>query len=141
VRPTASPPVSGALAAAPASPTRELDRYLAQIADPLERLLALRSLLATIDQFASPSPDELQMSAEEFDRIRRVVSLVKPPPALQPTHDLLMRACALGTMAARLRAEANRTSDIGQVRNAGSAAAGARLLLERACTDLGCESK
>jgi hypothetical protein len=81
------------------------------------------------------------MGAEEFDRIRRVISNVQPPSSMRSTHDLLVRACALGTMSARLRAEANRTSDIGQVRNAGSAAAGARLLLERVCVELGCDAK
>jgi hypothetical protein len=140
--PPASPPAATPPAvSAPATPARDGDRYRAQIADAFARLLALRPLLATIDQFASPPPDELQMGAEEFDRIRRVISNVQPPSSMRSTHDLLVRACALGTMSARLRAEANRTSDIGQVRNAGSAAAGARLLLERVCVELGCDAK
>ncbi|HXW07547.1 MAG TPA: hypothetical protein VD833_20090 [Vicinamibacterales bacterium] len=135
----ASPPAPGASNGAGALPARDLERYRAQIADGFGRLLALRPLLTTIDQFASPPPDELQMGVEEFERVRRVMSEVDPPLSLRPTHDLLVRACALGTMATRLRAEANRTSDIGQVRNAGSAAAGARMLLDRACAEMGCD--
>jgi hypothetical protein len=110
-------------------------------ADPLARLLALRPLLATIDQFASPSPEELQLAADEFDRIRRVMAMISAPATMRSTHDLLLRAASLGTVATRLRAEANRTSDISQVRNAGSAAAGARLLIERACAELGCDTQ
>jgi hypothetical protein len=136
----AAPPPAATGAAGPAAPARDVERYRRFIADALGRLLTLRPLLASIDQFASPPPDELQMAADEFDRIVRVVSIAQPPPALRTTHDLLVRASSLAAVATRLRAEANRTSDIGQVRNAGSAAAGARLLLERVCTELGCDN-
>jgi hypothetical protein len=135
---TAALPPESSPAPSPAAPVREIDRYRAAAADPLARLLALRPLLTTIDQFASPSPEELQLAADEFDRIRRVMAGIQPPATLRSTHDLLLRASSLGTVATRLRAEANRTSDIGQVRNAGSAAAGSRLLIERACAELGC---
>jgi hypothetical protein len=112
--------------------------YKHLIGDALTQVLAMRPMLATIDRFISPTADELQSAGEELDRIRRVLSTIQPPETLRPTHEFLVRACTLGGMATRLRAEANRTNDIGQVRNAGSAAAGARLLLDRVCLSLGC---
>jgi hypothetical protein len=41
-------------------------------------------------------------------------------------------------MAGRLRLESLRTADANAQRNAASAAAGAIILLDRACADLGC---
>jgi hypothetical protein len=136
--PVDAPPAAPGPTPASSGPARDSGDYRTLAADPLARLLALRPLLATIDQFASPSPEELQLAADEFDRIRRVMGAISAPAPMRATHDLLLRAAALGTVATRLRAEANRTSDISQVRNAGSAAAGARLLIERACAELGC---
>ena len=53
-------------------------------------------------------------------------------------HDMLLQSTILALMATRLRLEGFRTLDPATLRNAASAAAGATLLLDRVCADLGC---
>ena len=79
----------------------------------------------------------MQLAAEEFERLRSDFSGVKPPETLRAQHDMLFQATTLALMATRLRLEAFRTTDAATLRNAASAAAGATLLLDRACADLG----
>ena len=63
---------------------------------------------------------------------------MKAPDSLRSQHDMLVQSTILALMATRLRLEAFRTTDAATLRNAASAAAGATLLLDRACADLGC---
>ena len=74
----------------------------------------------------------------EFENLRQELSAIKPPETLKAQHDLLMQVARLGTTAARLRFESITTRDSDVVRNAASAAAGAILILDRACVDLSC---
>jgi hypothetical protein len=95
-------------------------------------------VLSAIDRLAPQEPEVLDRAAEEFDSLRRRLSAVKAPEAIRATHDLIVRACTLGAIAAGLRGEAIRSRDETASRNAASAAAGALLLLDRACVELGC---
>ena len=54
------------------------------------------------------------------------------------THDVLVRAASLALMAATLRDDLGGRADPTTIRNASSAAAGALLLLDRVCIEIGC---
>lgn len=82
--------------------------------------------------------DRVQLAMVEFERLRADLNAIKPPETLRTQHDMLFQATTLALMATRLRLEAFRTTDAATLRNATSAAAGATLLLDRACADLGC---
>ena len=82
--------------------------------------------------------DRVQLAVEEFERLRQELLGIKPPDSLRPQHDMLIQSTVLALMATRLRLEAFRTSDPATLRTAASAAAGATLLLDRVCADLGC---
>ena len=82
--------------------------------------------------------DRVQLAAEEFERLRQDLIAIKSPESVRPQHDMLFQSTTLALMAMRLTLEAVRTSDPATQRNAASAAAGATLLLDRACADLGC---
>ena len=92
----------------------------------------------SLDIAESPTMDRVQLAAEEFERLRQELVVIKPPDSLRSQHDMLVQSTTLALMATRLRLEAFRTSDPATLRNAASAAAGATLLLDRACADLGC---
>ena len=81
--------------------------------------------------------DRVQLAAEEFERLRQELIGIKSPESLRSQHDMLFQSTTLALMAMRLTLEAVRTSDPATLRNAASAAAGATLLLNRACADLG----
>ncbi len=82
--------------------------------------------------------DRVQLAVEEFERLRQELAGIKPPDSLRPQHDMLLQSTILALMATRLRLEGFRTLDPATLRNAASAAAGATLLLDRVCADLGC---
>jgi hypothetical protein len=127
--PLATPP------AAPAKPTKGDERYRSQIIAPLDQLRALRPMLASIDLLKPEAPTGLPAAIERVESIRQTLAGVKPPPEQGPTHDMLLQSCTLAQRALKLRISA---SDAATLRNAGSAAAGALLLLDRVCIDLGC---
>lgn len=125
----------------PAKPSeRDLGRYREDVEAPLTRLRRLRPLLADIDRQDPKPPEELQAARTELSAVIRVLSGMHPPDALQRTHDMLMRAASLSMMAATLRADAGARADPTTIRNAGSAAAGAVLLLDRVCIEIGCKA-
>ena len=117
---------------------RDLDRYRKDVEAPLTRLRRLRPLLTEIDRREPKPPAGLQAARTELSAVIRVLSGVRPPEALQPAHDVLLRAASLSMMAATLRADAGTRADPTAIRNAGSAAAGALLLLDRVCIEIGC---
>lgn len=120
------------------SARRTGDKYRQQLGEILDKARLLRPVLSGIDRSTTQKPDVLEQAAVEFTEFRRALAGIKPPDALRPTYDMLVRACTLGTMASRLRADAERTGDAAALRNAASAAAGALLLIDRACVELGC---
>ena len=130
---TSSPPPS-----LPPPPAKDVERYRRQIAPALDRLRLQEPLLTSLDNAESQTMDRVQLAVEEFERLRVELAGTRPPDSLRSQHDMLIQSTTLALMATRLRLEAFRTSDPGTLRNAASAAAGATLLLDRVCADLGC---
>ena len=95
-------------------------------------------MVAAIDIDESVTAEALAFTAAEFRDLRRILEAAKPSDALRPAHDLLISACVLGAGAANLRIEAARDNNPLVRRNAASAAAGALMLLDRACAALAC---
>jgi hypothetical protein len=136
------PPVPPARSSSPSSlpvpPPKDLDRYRRQVSPALDRLRLQEPLLMSLDSAESQPMDRVQLAVEEFERLRGELAGIKPPDSLRSQHDMLIQSTTLALMATRLRVEAFRTSDPATLRNVASAAAGATLLLDRACADLGC---
>lgn len=94
--------------------------------------------MISLDSAEAQAMDRVQLAVEEFERLRQELAGIKPPDSLRSQHDMLIQSTTLALMATRLRVEAFRTSDPATLRNVASAAAGATLLLDRACADIGC---
>jgi len=131
------PPPRQSPAPSPAPP-KDVERYRRQISPALDRLRLQEPLLTSLDIAEDQTMDRVQLAVEEFERLRQELLGIKPPDSLRPQHDMLIQSTVLALMATRLRLEAFRTSDTATLRNAASAAAGATLLLDRVCADLGC---
>jgi hypothetical protein len=125
--------------AGPAPPARDLERYRAQVGAIVDRLWLQYPLLQSLDAMEHLPAEQLQMANEELDRIRQELTGVAPPATVKTQHDLLLQAARLGCTAVRLRWDAIQTTDTAMVRNAASAAAGAILMLDRACAEIGCQ--
>jgi hypothetical protein len=133
---TPAPSISGS----PAAPQRRAggaDAYVAQVSVALGRLQALRPVLGSIDSRAEQPGGDLTAAAAEFDAVARVLAAIRAPASRQMTHGLLLRTCALGARAARMRLDSTGTGDSASGWNAASAAAGALMMLDRAASDLG----
>ncbi len=137
--PTSAPPrASSPPPSLPRPPAKDVERYRRQIAPALDRLRLQEPLLTSLGNAESQTMDRVQLAVEEFERLRVELAGTKPPDSVRSHHDMLIQSTTLALMATRLRLEAFRTSDPGTLRNAASAAAGATLLLDRVCADLGC---
>ncbi|HSC27855.1 MAG TPA: hypothetical protein VLD67_11305 [Vicinamibacterales bacterium] len=117
----------------------DADEYRKQLGTYLTRARALRPVLSAIDSQAYQTADALDRAVSEFTEVQRQLAAAKVPEALRTAHDMLIRACTLGAMAAGLQHEAARAGDDTALRNAASAAAGSLLLMDRACIEIGCE--
>jgi len=115
-----------------------LERYKAQVSAVVDRLWLQYPLLQSLDAMEHLPAEQLQMANEELDRIRQELMAVAPPETVKTQHDLLLQAARLGCTAVRLRWDALQAADTAMVRNAASAAAGAILMLDRACAEVGC---
>ena len=122
----------------PLPPGKDVERYRRQISPALDRLRLQEPLLASLDVAEDQTVDRVQLAVEEFERLKQELAGIKPPDSLRPQHDMLQQSTILALMATRLRLEGFRTLDPATLRNAASAAAGATLLLDRVCADLGC---
>jgi hypothetical protein len=118
-------------------PERDIERYMRAASASLERLMALRALLVSLDALAPLPEERLTSAAREFDAIQRALSAIEPPRTLNATHEELRRVCGLGAAAARARLDRTVGDDATRGWNAASAAAGAIMLLERARAGLG----
>ena len=130
-RPTPRPSTASA-------PAKDLERYRTSVSALLLRLRLQQPLLQSLELLEDVGPNRMENAMEEFENLRQELSAIKPPETLKAQHDLLMQVARLGTTAARLRFESITTRDSDVVRNAASAAAGAILMLDRACVDLSC---
>lgn len=120
-------------------PAADLERYRTQVGAHLDRLRGLRALLTAIDQQEARMPGGLTEIRGELSGILRALNAVRPPATLTATHDLLVRSASLGLMAITLRdTPTDSAVDRDMLRNASSASAGALLLLDRVCNEVGC---
>lgn len=108
-------------------------QFIERVSPLLERLQALRPMLASIDSRSSIPVDSLDTALSEIDRVREELGRIRPPKTGIAAHDLLRSACGLTATALSLV----RKSNEGMVPwEAASAAAGALILLDRARTEL-----
>ena len=118
-------------------PQGDADRYRQLVGPSLERLRAMRPTLVAIDQQQSVS--SLTANRTEVSAILRTLNSVRPADVVRSTHDLLVRSASLALMALTLRdAPPGEPPNQEALRNAASAAAGALLLLDRVCMEIGC---
>ena len=97
----------------------------------------MRQMLVAIDQ-QQPLPS-LTANRTEVSAIFRTLSTMRPNEVVRATHDLLVRSASLALMALTLRdTPAGEPPNQEALRNAASAAAGALLLLDRVCMEIGC---
>jgi hypothetical protein len=138
--PAAQPPPQVYPSRPPATPLpqKDVEKYREQIDPALARLQKLRSVLQAIDSKDPKPPEGLPAAREELSGVLRALTGARPPESVRATHDLLLKAVSFGLMAATLRDDAGTRGDPERLRNAGSAAAGALLLLDRVCQDIGC---
>lgn len=116
----------------------EIEQYRRQLQGALERILSRRSIVEAIDTAGAVPLAVLESTAAEFRDLRRLLGAIKPSDALRTTHDLLAVSCTLGATAISLQIQATRHNDAEARQNAPSAAAGALMLLDRACARLDC---
>lgn len=144
--PASAPPSAPSASPVPARtttapvPPKEAERYLEQIGPTLTRYRKLRPALASIDRQDPKPPEDLTAVREECAAVLRALTAHRASDALRPTHDLLVRSASFALMAATLRNDVGMRADPEKLRNAASAAAGALLLLDRACAELGCST-
>jgi len=112
-------------------------RYRGQVSEMLPRLEALRAVLQSIDRRSVAADADLLGVALELDTLNDAISRFKAPVSYVTAHDLLVRSCALGARAVRLRHGSGGGGETTAALNAASAAAGALILLDRAVQDLG----
>jgi hypothetical protein len=126
-KPPPTPPVS-----------KDLEKYQRQVSGVLDRLRLQKPLLASLDGKEVQTTDRLQVAAREIEKLRSQLVAIKPPETLRTQHDMLIQASTLALMATELQLQAMGTNDTTTARNAMSAAAGALMILNRACADLLC---
>jgi hypothetical protein len=85
---------------------------------------------------AGPPAKRLPAIIEDWRRDRTRLDRISPPPDLQPVHALFRSAWDMGEQALSLRLSAASLNDSARAQQASSAAAGALMLLARACADL-----
>jgi hypothetical protein len=106
----------------------------------IERFRLQLPVLDAIEDRAQRTTETLELTAQEIERLRQELAAVKPPESLRVQHDLLLQSSRLAALAIRLRAQALQSDDATLMRNAVSAAAGAVMMYERACNEVGCLS-
>jgi hypothetical protein len=134
--PTSTP----SIVARPGLPAREAKIYRQELAGVLERMEAQRPLIARIDADENVDVEAVAVTMKELMGILHALESIKPSSVLRPTHDLLIASCTLALTASTLQLEASRENRPASRQNAASAAAGALMLLNLACADIGCAS-
>lgn len=140
IMPPPAPLPSPARTMTPPVPARDAERYREQMESTLTRYRRLRPTLASIDRQDPKPPEDLTAAREEFAAVLRALTAYRASDTVRSAHDLLVRSASFALMAATLRNDAGARADPEKMRNAASAAAGALLLLDRACTELGCST-
>ena len=99
----------------------------------MQRLDAVRPVLASIDSRSAIASERAGTAAAEIAVLRNLFAAIQPPLAMASAHDMLMNACSLASTALSL-ASASEGSAVPW--NAASAAAGALILIDRARAEL-----
>jgi hypothetical protein len=121
----------------PPPPAKDLERYRAQAATVLDRLKLQLPLLESMESLEDDMAERMPAAMHEFNRLREELGEIRPPETLRAQHDLLMQAARMASTAAKLRFEAIQSGNSALRRNAGSAAAGAALMFDRAFAEIG----
>jgi AMIN domain len=121
----------------PPSP-RDQQRYLEQIRGILDRAHLQRPLLRTIETMGDLDSDRLLLAMRELRQVSEELAEVVPPETLRTQHDLILQSARFALLAATIRVEAGDQGDAEGKKNAASAAAGAILMFDRACEQVGC---
>lgn len=108
-------------------------QYRARVAPIVERLETVLGVLESIDERKGVPPDALDAAAGTLALVHDALAAVRPPRDAIVVHDTLRSACTLASTAVSL-ARAATGHDLPW--SASSAAAGARLLLDRVRTTL-----
>jgi hypothetical protein len=147
VAPSAPPPAAPAPSTVPVTSykplpippsLREIEKYRTQVLGTLERYRLQLPVLQMIEDREPRTTQQMELALLEIDRLRQELTAIKPPDTLRVQHDLLLQSARLAAMAIRLRGEALQSGDSTVMRNATSASAGAVMMFERACADVGC---
>jgi len=110
----------------------------APFARALSRIEAQRALLATIEAGNNVDAGLLRLANAEFTELRQAIGVMSQQDVTVPVRELLVSSCTLGAAAAKLRLDSLAADTPAARRNAGSAAAGALMLLDRACASISC---
>jgi hypothetical protein len=102
----------------------------------IQSLINMQQSLDDIKLLAGPEPQKLAPLARLLDRNSRRLALVEPPTQLAAVHSALRSAYTLAVNAVQLRRDAVAFADVGIARQAGAAASGALMLLDRTRGDL-----
>ena len=117
---------------------KEVEKYRAQVLGTVERYRMQLPVLESLEDRSERTTEMMELAGLEIDRLRQELAAVKPPDALRVQHDLLLQSSRLAGVAIRLRAEALQSGNSTIMRNATSAGAGAVLMFDRACAEVGC---
>jgi hypothetical protein len=110
----------------------------APFAAALSRIEAQRALLASIEAGTNVDAGQLRFANAEFTELRQLIGVMSQQDVAVPVRELLVSSCTLGAAATKLRLDSLAVDTPAARRNAGSAAAGALMLLDRACASLSC---
>jgi hypothetical protein len=139
VAPPAAPPPATSYKPLPIPASlRDVEKYRVLILSTVDRFRLQLPVLKTLEDREARTTEALELASLEIDRLRQELMGIKPPDSVRVPHDLLLQATRLAMMAIRLRGEALRSGDVNVMRNATSAAAGALMMFERACGEVGC---
>lgn len=113
-----------------------LRRYWSEVRIGLDGLLGTRQWLTAIRHLDGPSPGALRLLSKQVGESQRELAGVQAPPEVAAAHATLLAAAGMAVRAAAARLDAIRSGSMDTAWQAGSAAAGALLLLEQATQEL-----
>jgi len=113
-----------------------LRAYRAAIEPAVAQLRRSATWLEDIRALAGPSPGSLTVLERRMAAARRTLTRVKPPAELDAAHVLFESTVKMIVRAAQSRRNAVKSNDMAVAWEASSAAAGARLMFERALDEI-----
>jgi hypothetical protein len=110
---------------------------LEQIRGIVDRVHLQRPLLRMIETMGDLDSNRLLMAMREWRQVSEELAEVVPPETLRIQHDLILQSARFALHATTLRVESDQDDAEGR-KNAAAAAAGAILMFDRACEQIGC---